>query len=169
MNLFVAAASVVFAYSPLTGPKCEKPRVVHPETGATEQRCPGSASHTLKVLYDDGRMSISVVGPDAKEFPLDYWTVVTSGFSHLGDKAEWALVKDRSKKEEPVGLIVRVVESRSDRKATSVLAVAKITPQETCVTATVPAGKNANEKARAAAREAATKPCLGEAPKTKRP
>ena len=62
---------------------------VDAETGATTQRCPGIAGYSLLVQDDDARMSIVVVAPDGGQHPLEYWQVVTTAFSTLGEKAEW--------------------------------------------------------------------------------
>jgi hypothetical protein len=105
-----------------------------------------------------------VVAPEAKQFPLEYWDVVTPAFSDLGAKAEWGLLRDREKMT-PVALIVRVryaaeKSGAAAPKKTSVLAVAKITPASICVVRTVQDGPQANEHARTAADAAAKQLCL---------
>lgn len=62
----------------------------------------------------------------------------------------------------PKALIVRVNASENPEKPnvkTSYLAVAKITPQEICVTDKVAPGPKMNEEARMAADSAAARPC----------
>jgi hypothetical protein len=141
-------------YSPLDGPKSAKPRPTATDGGAAVRRCPGIGSYGLDVLVDDDRMSITVVTPERQEKPLDYWDVVTGKFSHLGAQAEWLLL-DKT----PVALIVRVVEGGESKAA--YLAVAKLTPSDVCVVASVRADKKgANDIARAAGEKAAAAPCL---------
>jgi hypothetical protein len=63
----------------------------------------------------------------------------------------------------PVALIVRVnayENPENPGKTTSYMAVAKITPQRTCVTDKIAPSARANEEARRAADTAASKPCL---------
>lgn len=156
------SAPVASIYTPLSGPQC---RVVkrHQETGATVSRCPGVGGYSLLVLDDDSRNSITVVSPDQKEHPLDYWSVVTRSFSSLGPRAEWRVVR-RNGKPEPLALIVRVefTDQQDPDKPVkkSVLAVATITAQQTCVTNKIPAAQNANAQAREAADNSRGKSCL---------
>jgi hypothetical protein len=85
--------------------------------------------------------------------------VITQAFSSLGAKAEWRVIGSK-----PVGLIVRVKAFEQDDpgapKRKSYLAVAKITPQEICVTDKIDSSANANQEARRRADAAMTKPCL---------
>ncbi len=108
-------------------------------------------------------MSITVVTPDNREHSLDYWNIITRSFSSLGDKAEWRVVK-RNGKITPIALIVRVDSSEQKNlnapKKTSYLAVAKITPEEICVTDKISPTVDANEQARQAADNSANKACL---------
>ena len=146
-------------YTQLNGAKCKTTR-----SGQEYliQSCPGVGGYKLSVSEDDARMSVAVVDPRGKEHPLDYWNVITSGFSHLGDKAEWRVKKQKGKII-PVALIVRVNASENPEdagKKTSYLAVAKITPQQTCVTDKIAPSATANEEARRAADASSSKPCL---------
>jgi hypothetical protein len=62
-------------------------------------------------------------------------------------------------------LIVRVNASENQEdpnKKSSYLAVAKITPQQVCVTDKIAPGATANEEARRAADASSSKPCLKE-------
>jgi hypothetical protein len=93
---------------------------------------------------------------------LNYWQVITSAFSTLGEKAEWRVTKTKGKLM-PLALIVRVNASENPddaKKVTSYLAVAKITAQKICVTDKINPGRTQNEEARRAADSAATKACL---------
>ncbi len=156
--LLLLASGPDSVYTDLAQDHCKTVRIAE-ETGGSEQRCPGTAGYDLLVLDDDDRMSVTVVAPDGKEHPLDYWSVVTTAFSSLGEKAEWRVVQKK-----PVALIVRVnsVNPETERPL-SYLAVAKITPQAICVTDVVPSSPTANEEARQAADSAADRPCKTEA------
>jgi hypothetical protein len=108
------------------------------------------------------RESITVISPNGKKHPLEFWNVIGSGFSNVGQKAEWRVIK-KNGKIVPIALIIRfnVTENAADStKDTSYLAVAKITPQKICVTDKIPPSATANEEARAAADSSADKPCL---------
>jgi len=100
--------------------------------------CPGVAGYTLIVRrVDAGRESIDVVDSAQRAQPLSYQEVVTRHMFTLGRTAEWR-VATQDGKQTPIALIVRVQarEANDDpEKVTATyLAVAKITPQETCVT-----------------------------------
>lgn len=149
-------------YTDISGSRCRTIKVVE-ESGASVQSCPGIAGYKLEVEDDDARMSITVVAPGGKRSELSYWHVITNAFSSLGNKAEWRVARLKGKTT-PVALIVRVNASEdpsNSQKLTSYLAVAKITPEKTCVTDKIGPSATANEEARRAADTAATRPCLG--------
>ncbi len=132
------------------------------ESESSVARCPGVARHQLIVSEGDLRMTIDVVTPDGRTHPLEYWSVITSGFSSLGKRAEW-----RMRGGQPIALIVRVNASEDPEdssRLTSYLAVARITPGSVCVTDRIAPAANANEAARRAADASATRPCLKQAP-----
>lgn len=150
-----AAESV---YTDLAPARC-KTIETHEESAGSVQKCPGVAGYELLVEDDDLRQSVTVVSPDGKKHPLNYWQVITSAFSSLGEKAEWRVEK-KGDKVQPFALIVRVNASENPEapeRKTSYLAVTKITAAMVCVTAKV----KTNEEARAAADASADKPCLG--------
>jgi len=155
-----AADTIDSVYTDISGAACAT-IAVDAETSATTQRCPGIAGYSLLVQDDDARMSIVVVAPDGGQHPLEYWQVVTTAFSTLGEKAEWR-VKPQSGKPVPIALIVRVYadESSDPNVAAPYLAVAKITPQAACVIARIAPGADMNSQARVIADGAAEKPCL---------
>lgn len=159
---FAQEQDIESVYSPLSGSKCKQLQK-DPETGAAKDECVGVGGFRLLVLNDDDRSSVTVVTPEKKEFPLDYWNVVTHAFSSLGAKAEWRVAR-RGSKEMPIGLIVRVEYMDQSNVAApqkrSVLSVAKIGPDQSCVVQIVKNGVDANTRARAAADNAATKACL---------
>ena len=152
------AASPESVYTELTPAKC---KLVKEDVEYQAEKCPGLAGYSLLSIYSDQRQSITVVSPQGKEHPLNYWEVITPAMSHLGEKAEWRVVKEGGKIL-PKALIVRVTTAphlQTEKKA-SYLAVAKIGPEEICVTDRIEPGPQANEKARQAADVSAAKPCL---------
>jgi hypothetical protein len=149
-------------YTTLDPAQCRTIRT-YEETGDSEQRCPGIAGHVLLVSDGDARVSVTVVTPDRRQHPLDYWTVITSGFSSLGPRAEWR-VRGTGRALRPVALIVRVNANEDPEvpeRRTSYLAVARLTGGRVCVTHRIGPYANANELARQAADRAGTLPCLG--------
>jgi hypothetical protein len=152
---YVPAADSV--YTDIAPARC-KTIETQEEGSISVQKCPGVAGYELLVEDNDLRQSVTVVSPDGKKHPLDYWQVITTAFSSLGEKAEWRVQK-KGGKVKPYALIVRVNASENpenpDQK-TSYLAVAKITDAEVCVTDKV----KTNEAAREAADASAAKPCL---------
>ncbi|MBX7220558.1 MAG: hypothetical protein K1Y36_11475 [Blastocatellia bacterium] len=135
---------------------------VNQERASSITKCPGVGGYHLLILDDDARMSVTVVAPGGKEHPLEYWHTITNGFSTVGQKAEWRVIRQNGKLV-PIALIVRVnanEDSEKPEKVTSYLAVAKITGQQICVTNKIKPSARANEEARTAADAAANKPCL---------
>ena len=162
----LASAVTVFAYAPpadsvytdIAPARCKTVEINEEGAGSSVQKCAGVAGYELLVEENDLRQSVTVVSPDGKRHPLNYWQVITPAFSSLGEKAEWRVEK-KGGQVKPYALIVRVNASENpenpDQK-TSYLAVAKITDAEVCVTDKV----KTNEAAREAADASATKPCL---------
>jgi len=161
LPLLAPATSVESIYTDLSRTHC-KTVTVDKETGSSIQKCSGVAGYSLLVEDDEDRQSITVLTPDGRRHPLNYWQVITTAFSTVGDKAEWR-VERRGGKVRPIALIVRVYANEnpdSPNERTSYLAVAKITAEKICVTARVKGGAGANEEARRAADASADKPCL---------
>ena len=155
--LFAYAPAADSVYTDLAAAHC-KTVETHEEGAASVQKCAGVAGYSLLVEDNDSRQSVTVVTPDGKQHPLNYSQVITTGFSSLGEKAEWRVEKN-GKGVRPYALIVRVNASENPEKPeekTSYLAVAKITDAAVCVTDRV----KTNEEARQAADAAADKPCL---------
>lgn len=149
-----AGTGMQSVYTSLEGKSCKKV-IDDKTTGAFTLHCPGSAGFALQVLDDDERSSVNLVGPDKKVYELNYWEVVTGGFSTLGKKAEWRLARIDGKMV-PAALIVRVNSvDQSDLdhpKQVPLLAVAQIRKAEACVVKTIGAGAaTANADARAIA------------------
>jgi hypothetical protein len=132
------------------------------ETGSTTHKCPGVGDYSLLVHDDDSRMSITVVSPDGTKSGLDLWSVVTTAFSTLGEKAEWRTAKQNGKIV-PISLIVRVnasIQEDPDRpQKKSYLAIAKLGGKRSCVVDVIDDSPTANEAARKAADEAENKEC----------
>ena len=153
---YVPAAESV--YTEIAPARCKTIEINEEGAGSSVQKCPGVAGYELLVEEDDLRQSVTVVSPDGKKHPLNYWQVITGAFSSLGEKAEWRVEK-KGGKVRPFALIVRVNASENPEKPeqkTSYLAVAKITEAAVCVTDKV----KTNEEARQAADASADKPCL---------
>ena len=149
-------------YTTLEAKQCRTLRSNSSEAGDYLGKCPGVAGYTLLVSEGDLRQNIEIVTPRGAKHSLDLWEVVSGGFSSLGPKAEWRMAKQKGKLS-PVALIVRYNASENaadSTKTNSYLAVAKITADAVCVTDKISPSANANELARRAADEAATKPCL---------
>jgi len=153
-------------YSALAGKSCTS-HIDDAATGASTTECPGIQGFRLLVSEDDERSSVSIVTPDRRIFPLNYWDVVTRGFSSVAGKAEWR-VANVGGKAIPIALIVRVnTVDQSDPghpKQVPVLTVARITPDAACVTHRLDAlPRKASEQARKAA-DAAGVECLPNRP-----
>jgi hypothetical protein len=164
LSLCVPAGSFVAAnesmYTNLT--KCKTIKVATEPADGNTQMCPGIAGYKLQVEEGDLRMNIQVVDPSGKKHSLDMWSVVSSAFSQLGEKAEWRITR-KNGKVTPVALIVRYIANENSEKPeqkTSYLAVAKITPGQICITDKIKQSAKMNEEARRAADEAAGKQCL---------
>lgn len=153
-----SAAGIRSVYTSLGEAQC---RLVEKdeETGATSSRCPGTAGYALLVHDWDARMTVDVVAPGGRTHRLRYSGVISSAFSSLGPRAEW-----RMRDGKPIALIVRVnafENPDTPDRATSYLAVARIAPGEVCVTDRIPpTTPSANEAARQAADQSASRPCM---------
>lgn len=135
---------------------------VEEEGEGVVERCAGTAGYGLILLEGDARMSLTIVSPDGREHPLDLWTTVTGGFSHLGEEAEWR-VRGEGAAAVPVALIVLLKASEHDdatgeMRPASYRVIAKVTPVEACVTHRLP-GSTPDADARRLADAAASAPC----------
>ena len=159
---FAQNAKPTSVYTNLSGKNCRLVKTVA-ETGSSIQKCSGVGKYSLLVLDDDNRMSLNLLSPDGKEYPLDLWTIVTKSFSTLGEKAEWRVVR-KNGKVTPVALIVRVnanIQENPDKpQKTSYLVVTKITAEKVCVIDKVDSSAEANTKVRQLADDSAYKNCL---------
>jgi hypothetical protein len=154
------AAPITSVYSSLS--KCRR---VASDVVSSTDLCGGIGGYKLQREYGDGRESITVISPNGKKHQLEFWNVISNAFSHVGEKAEWRVIRKKGKVV-PVALIVRFTASEysgDTSKPTSLisyLAVTKITPQKICVTDKIAPSGTANEEARAAADASADKPCV---------
>ena len=124
-------------------------------------RCKGVGGYQLELLEGDLRQTINVIDPKKKKTELNLWHSVSSGFSTIGDKAEWR-VSGEGKAEIPRALIVRFNASENPEdstKITSYLVVIKISAAETCVTDIIKPKKKQNEEARELSNTATSRAC----------
>lgn len=157
MRLADSMGAILSVYTPLDEAQCRVTEMDE-ESGSSTSRCPGTAGYALNLHDGDARVSVDVVTPDGRAHELNYWSVITSGFSSPGPRAEWRMQGGR-----PIALIVRVNASEDPEdssRITSYLAVAKITAREICVTDRIAPSADANEAARRAADRSASRPCL---------
>lgn len=132
------------------------------EEAWSEQACPGTHGYELRVLDGDARQSVTVVTPGGQQYELDYWQVITQGFSSLGDQAEWRIA-GTDDAQRPIALIVPVNADEWDEEGNArpvaYLAVASIGPDRICVTDRIAPGEDQEQRARAAADTSSERPC----------
>ncbi len=148
-------------YTDLAAAKCKTIESSEEEAWIV-QECPGVGGFKLEVSEGDLRQTITVISPSGKKSELDYSGNVSSGFSALGEKAEWR-VKKVGEKVTPFALITRFnVSENPDKpeKTTSYLVVTKISGDGSCIVEVIKPVTNANEKARVSADNSAEKPCM---------
>jgi len=158
-----ALAAIVSVYTDLSENVCTTLEYNEQEASST-QACEGTHGYRLLVLDGDARQSVTIIAPDGREHPLDYWSVITGGFSALGEQAEWRVL-GADEAATPIALIVRVnaeeFEDDGGTRTVSYLAVAKITSDGSCVTDRIAPGPEQKERARQAADTSADRSCLG--------
>jgi hypothetical protein len=158
-----ATPSIQSVYTELDGGAC-KTAVDKSDPNETPYlACPGVGGYSLIVRrVDSGRKSIDVVDPAQQVLPLHYQEFVTRHMSTLGDKAEWR-VANKAGGQVPVSLIVRVHAREDDKDPEHVtrtyIAVAKITPNEACVTERIPEGTRPEAEVRSASDTAPDRQC----------
>ena len=158
---FPQAKAAESVYTDLTSEKCRTIESNPNEGGSYRGLCAGVGGYRLEVLEGDLRQTINVIAPNRKKYELELWNKVSSGFSALGNKAEWRVVRT-GKTVRPTALIVRFNASENPEKPeqnTSYLVVVKITKTTACVTEVIKPSANANVQARQSADAAANKPC----------
>jgi len=147
-------------YTPLGDKQCRTIKSHEAGDEGFEARCRGTAGYNLLLSEGDLRQNIVVITPQGKEHSLELWSVVSSGFSSVGPKAEWRIATQTRK---PVALILRYnanEDATQPNKLLSYLVVTKITATEICVTDKISPSPTANEDARRAADASSTKSCL---------
>lgn len=150
-------------YSDLSGEHCIR-TVLEEVTGSTADRCPGPNGYMLDVLYDDDRMSIDVITPSKKQVSLNYWEIVSSGFSSIDGQANWRL-KTINGKQKPVALITPFVATKNlengDDLTITYQVISKITDDEICIIGKVDKMQaDAESLINSLINNADTKPCL---------
>jgi hypothetical protein len=162
-------AAIQSVHTDLTAGPCKKEIDRNDPNETPYLVCPGVAGYTLVVRrVDAGRQSIDVVDAAQRVLPLNYQEFVTRHMSNVDRKAEWR-VAAKDGKQVPIALIVRV-QAREDNdnpeKVTrSYLAVAKIAPDEACVTDTIPEGTRPEAEVRSAADSAQGRKCAPPLPR----
>lgn len=158
----VGATKAQSVVTPIVGSSCTV-QIDDEVTGATTSRCPGAAGFRLHVLADDERYSIDIVTPEKKGMALNYWEVVTHGFSSIGTNAEWRVVRV-SGKTVPIALIVRLdtfdQSTLERRRRVPYLVVAQIRGDSACVIAKLDATKKTAASAARKIADGAKRPCL---------
>lgn len=155
-----ASDQVKSIYTKITKADCIQ-RIDDRETGAYTLNCAGIGGFRLLALRDDERSSINIITPSKRQFKLDYWDLISPGFTSLDAKAEWRVV-ERSGKQTPIGLIIRIIlldqsDLEHPRKI-SYLAVARIANDMSCVTSVIRA--DSRESIARARKDADTKNSL---------
>jgi hypothetical protein len=113
----------------------------------------------LLVLDSDSRMSVTIVDPRGRQWPLAYDRVITPHFTSLGPEAQWRILEGTSGL---MALAVRVNanEDPESSDVTSYWAVARVAPTGSCVTDRVDAGPDESRRLDAAMEGMGQKPCL---------
>jgi len=141
-------------YTALEGATC-KLVADDAETGDRTTKCPGIAGYSVLVQESDDRASLTIVAPNNRGLPLDFWDFAIPGFSTLGQQLEWRQTNQETKRRS-IGLIVQVntvdQEDPAAPKPLSFFLVARVTNNSACLTAKIPADQlDAHVAARRAA------------------
>ncbi len=151
-------------YTGLGGGSCKKEVDKNDPNDTTYLACPGVAGYSLILRrVDAGRQSIDILDAAQRVFPLRYQEFVTRYMSVLDGKAEWR-VASRDGIQVPIALIVRVRahedNGNPEKVSRSYIAVAKITPNEACVTDRIAEGTKLEAEVRLAADSARKRQCV---------
>jgi hypothetical protein len=151
----------------LRGSSCRQEIDMSDPNETPYQVCPGVAGYSLIVRrVDAGRRSIDVVNAEQQAFPLDYQEFVTRHMASLDSSAEWRMASSDGT-QLPIALIVRVHarEDMDDPEVTRTWwAVAKISPDQACVTDRILEGERSEAEVRGTADTARERPCLSPQP-----
>lgn len=106
-------------------------------------------------------MSVTVVDPQGREWPLSYDKVISPHFSSVGPTALWRVVEVGSDGDS-MALVVKVNanEDPDSEKTTEYWAVARVTPSGSCVTDRVKAGSEEKARLDGAISAVKARPCL---------
>lgn len=156
-------AAIESIHTDLGGGSCRKEIDKNDPNETPYLACPGVGGYALIVRrVDSGRQSIDVVDSAQRVLPLNYHEFVTRHMATLDESAEWR-VATKDGQQVPIALIVRVQaheDNDTPEKVThSYLAVAKITPNEVCVTDRIPEGAQSEPEVRSAADSAQARQC----------
>jgi hypothetical protein len=152
------------AYSSIAAESCRH-EVDHDDPNETPYLvCPGIAGYSLIVRrVDAGRESIDIADPSQRALPLNFQDFITRHMFSLDDKAEWR-VTTNDKIRTPIALIARVHahedEANPEKVTRTYLALAKITPAQTCVVASIPEGTLSEDDIRRTADSAPGRQCV---------
>lgn len=130
----------------------------------TIRLCPGVLGYAVVLRHvGSGRLSVDVRTPGNGDFPLDYQDYVTRHMSQLEAQAEWrVMTKDGGKT--PVALIIGVQAHENEDEPEAItrtyLAVAKITPDEICVTDSIVKASQYQSELQGAADTAPESDCM---------
>jgi hypothetical protein len=150
-------------YTNLDGKSCKTLESETEGAGWYRGECKGVGGYKLHLTEGDIRQSIDVIAPNKNKYELDFIGHISSGFSSVGAKAEWRVMRGKGKTVTPIALIARfnVSENSEDSSIiTSYLVISKITKNQICITDIVKPGAKQNEEARKFADTSADKPCL---------
>ena len=157
-------AKIESVYTSLDVASCKQEVAQNDPDGTPYLVCPGVAGYELIVRQvDSGRASIDIMDASRRVFPLNYQEFITRRMFSLASNAEWR-VATRDGKPAPIALIVRVQAHESNEEPEKVtqtyFAVAKITPEQACVTARISEGSQPDAEVRSAADSAAGANCV---------
>lgn len=162
ISTFAQTKKIETIYTSLDDKACKTIESNPNEGGSYRGMCLGVGGYKLELLEGDIRQTINIITPKKKRYELELWTVVSSAFSFVGQKAEWRVTR-KGQTITPIALIIRFNASKSPDTPevnNSFLAIAKITKNSACVTDVVePTVKNQNAVARQLADASANKPC----------
>jgi hypothetical protein len=105
-------------------------------------------------------MSITVVDPQGRRWPLAYDQVITPHFSSLGPQAEWRVLEsDAGGPSMSLAVKVNASEDPDLGAVTIYWAVARISRSEVCVTDRIRSGPDDPQRIAAAMAAANSRPC----------
>jgi hypothetical protein len=119
--------------------------------------CPGLGRYKIEINRQDDREELTVITPEKRPYPLNFYKLWGNSFSFLGEKVEWR-GKVKSGKLLPVAIIVRYSEYNGEIFIPHLI-VAKLIPKP-CITHDILVSNVQNMEARNAADIAVKTPCM---------